>query len=248
LDPLSFGQLWPVTLGVVKRHVEVLVPVALAFLFLPQLVFNWHVGDTVSADLFTAGRLPGDLAALAFLLLFSLIGQLVISFIAARDGTDGLTLGQVMKRSTLLLLPVLAASMMQGLAVGFGLILFIVPGLWLLSRLVLVVPLIATDVHDPVNAVKTSWRMTDGHAVKILGMLAILVLGFIMVSLGINGLGAAIGVISTVATGQPEAGWGLGRWLFESLAALASAFIGILYLSFIATLYRALSVLPRTAG
>jgi hypothetical protein len=248
LDPISFGQLWPLTLGVIRRHSELLVPVALAFLFLPQLVFNWHVGDTVPAELFGADRLLGDLGALSFLLLFSLIGQLVISFIAVRDGTAGLTLGQILKRSTLLLLPALAVSMMQGLAVGFGLLLFVLPGLWLLSRLVLVIPLVATDVPDPVNALKASWRMTDGHSLKILGMLAFLVLGFIMLSLGINGLGAAIGVISTVATGQPEEGWGIGRWLFESLAGLASAFIGVLYLCFIATLYRALRALPRTEG
>jgi len=248
LDPLSFGRLWPLTLAVVKRHAELLVPVALAFLFLPQLLFNWRVGDALPDELFGADRLAGDLGALAFLLLFSLIGQLVITFIAARDGTDGLTLAQVLKRSMLLLLPALAASMMQGLAVGFGLLLFILPGLWLLSRLVLVMPLIATDVPDPVNALRTSWRLTEGHALKILGMLAILVLGFIMLSVGINGLGAAVGVISTVATGQPAEGWGLGRWLFESVAALASAFIGTIYLSFIATMHRAMTVLPRANG
>ncbi len=248
MDPISFGRLWPLTLGVLKRHAELLVPVALAFLFLPQLVFNWHVGDTPPADLFGADRLAGDLAALAFLLLLSLIGQLTISFIAVRDGTWGLTLGEVLQRSLKLLIPALAVSMMQGLAVGFGLLLFILPGLWLLSRLVLVVPLIATDVADPVHALKASWRLTEGYSIRILGMLAILILGFIMLSLGINGLGAAIGVVSTVATGQPEDGWGLGRWLFEALAGLASALIGVLYLCFVASLCRALNALPRTQG
>ena len=243
LPPLNFGLLWPTTLDVVKRHAELLLPVALAFLFLPQLIFSWRVGDALPVDLFSGDRLIGDLLAFGLLLILSLIGQLVISFIAARDGTAGMTLGELLQRSRLLLVPALAATMMQGLAVGFGLLLLILPGLWLLSRLVLVIPLVATDVPDPVAAVKTSWRMTDGHSMKILGMLAILILGFLMLSIGINAIGAAVGVISTVAAGQPADGWGIGRWLFEAVAAFASAFIGILYLCFVATLYRALGSL-----
>ncbi len=224
-----------------------MLPVAAAFLFLPQLLFSRHVGDALPAELFKGDRLPGDAFAVSALLLVSLVGQLAITFIAVRNGTAGLTLGEVLKRSLLLLLPALAASMMQGLAVGFGMLLFIVPGLWLLSRLAVVMPLVATDVPDPVNALKASWGLTDGHALRILGMLAILIFGFILISLGVNGLGAAVGVISTVASGQPAAGWGVGRWLFEALSAGASAAIGVVYLCFLATLCRSLQALPQGA-
>ena len=245
MDPLSFGRLWPETLATARRHGELFSPIAGLLLFLPQLLFNWHVGDALPAELFKGERMPGDALALALLLLVSLIGQLSITFIAVNDGTAGLTVGEVLKRSLFLLVPALAASLIQGLSVGFGLVLLVLAGLWLLARLVVVMPVVATRTRDPLEALRESWRLTDGHALRIIGMLAILIFGFILLSLGINGLGAAIGVLSTVAAGQPAEGWGVGRWLFEVLAAGASAAIGVVYLCFLATLYRALAAAPR---
>ncbi len=245
METISFGRLWPETLALARRHAELILPVAAAFLFLPQLLFSWHIGDTLPADLFKGDRLVGDAVAFLGLLLVSLVGQLVISFVAMRDGTDGRTLGEILGRSLGLLLPALAASMIQGLAVGFGLLLLILPGLWLLSRLVVVMPLLASDQPDPIQALRTSWQLTGGQALRIIGMLAILIFGFVLISLGINGLGVALGVLSTVAAGQPAEGWGIGRWLLEVASAGTSALLGVAYLAFLATLCRALQALPR---
>lgn len=236
----SFGQIWPDTVEVVRRHRPLLVPLAAAFLFMPQLLFNWRVGDATPEQLFTAGRIGGDAAALLILVLMSLVGQLVIVRIAIEDGTGGETLGDFLGTALRRLLPALAASLLQGMAVFAGLLLFILPGIWLFSRLCLATPLVATSHPDPIEALKRSWQLTDGQSLRIIGMLAVLVLGLLMVTIGIAGLGAAVGVVSTVAAGQPEEGWGIGRWLFELLAAGASASIGLVYICFLGRLLVAL--------
>jgi hypothetical protein len=240
LHTLSFGQLWPETLAVARGHADLLLPVAGLFLFMPQLILNRRFGDVEPSALFGADRVAGDIAVVALVVGLSLIGQLVISFIAVHNGTAGRSLGDLLRGSLALLLPMLALTLLQGMAVGFGLLFLILPGLFLLARFALSVPLIATSRRDPIDALATSWRLTDGHSFQIMGYVALLLAGFLLVSLGIGGLGAAIGVVSTVAAGQPEHGWGLGRWLYELLGAGASAFIGTLYLCFNARLLAAL--------
>jgi hypothetical protein len=240
LQPLSFGQLWSETVAVARRHTDLFVPVAGLFLFIPQLLLNRTLGDALPKDLLGPDRIGSVLAALAMVLLFSLIGQLVISFIAVSNGTAGRTLGNIPRGAVSLFLPLLAVTLMQGIVVGLGFSLLIIPGIFLLARFSVAVPLVATGTSDPVAAISTSWRLTEGHSLAIMGFVAFLFVGLLLISVGIGGLGAAVGVISTVAAGQPAEGWGLGRWLFELLSAGASAMLGVLYICFNARLLVAL--------
>jgi hypothetical protein len=248
LDPLSFGRLWPETAAAVRRHADLLWPVAAAFLFLPQLLVGRHFGDAGPEELFQGERLGGDLLAVGILVLVSLVGQLVAAMVIARDGTGGEPLGRYLRQALALLLPGLAVTMIQGIGVGFGFILFVIPGLWLLARLAPVVPLVATETPDPLEAIRTAWGLTAGRALKIFGSLAVLILGFLLLSLGISGIGAAVGVVSTIAAGNPDEGWGLGRWLFELIGAAASAAMGLYYIAFLTVLTRALKANPLPAG
>jgi hypothetical protein len=242
LEALAFGRLWAATTGIVARHRELLLPLAGAFFFLPQLLFGWRVGERTPAELFAADRWLGDALVLALVAAGSLVGQLVVARIAAEDGTRGDTLGDVLAQAATLLLPALAASLIQSIGVAFGLLAFILPGLWLLSRLILVVPVIAVEATDPVVALKRSWALTTGQSLRILGMLALLILGFLLLSLAVEGLGSALGVVSTVATGRPASGWGIGRWLLEILRAGLSAALGLYFMVFVARLYAVLRV------
>lgn len=248
MEPVSFGRIWPETIAALRRHYDLLLPVAAAFLFLPQLLFAWHLGDTPPKELFGEGRLLADVVAISLLMLVSLIGQLAIAFVIVNDGTADRTLGNVLKGAALLLFPALAASLIQGMAVGFGILLLIIPGLWLIARLAPVIPLVATEHHDPIAAISGSWNLTKGRSLAILGMISILFLGFAMLTLGISGLGAALGVVTTLAAGKPVEGWGIGRWAVEVLGAGASALFGATYIAFLSVLTRALKANPQEAG
>lgn len=242
----SFGSVWAATLATVQRNADIMVPVAGAFLFLPQLALQLATGDTPLDKWFAAEHAPVIVPVLLVVAIVSLIGQLVLTHITIRDGTGSeRSLGGVISQSATLVLPALAANLIQGIAVFFGFLLLVLPGFWLLSRLLLVVPIIVSETRDPIDALKRSWQLTGDHGFRVLGMLLILLFGFLLLSLSISGLGAAIGVIGTVASGQPSEGWGIGRWLFEVVSAGLSAAISVYWVAFIATLYGVLRAQPR---
>lgn len=248
MDPISFGRLWPETVAAVRRHADLLWPLAAAFLFLPQLLVARHVNDRLPAQLFKGENLPGDALAAILLILASLLGQLVMARLIARDGTDGEPLGTLLRSALPLLPAAVAVTLIQGIGTGFGLFLFVIPGVWLYCRLLLVLPLVATGHRDPVEAVVTSWSLTKGHAFRLFGMVLTLLFGFLLLAIGINGVGAAAGVISTLATGGQADGWSFARWLFEVIGAAASSAMGTFYIAFLAVVMQALKSRAAAAG
>lgn len=248
MDPISFGRLWPETVAAVRHHADLLWPLAAAFLFLPQLLVARHVNDRLPNQLFKGEDLPGDALAAVLLILASLLGQMVMARLIARNGTDGQTLGTLLRQAIPLLPAAVAVTLIQGIGTGFGLFLFVIPGIWLYCRLLLVLPLVANGHRDPVEAVTTSWALTKGQALKIFGMVAILLFGFLLLAIGINGVGAAAGVISTLATGGVADGWSFARWLFEVVGAAASSAMGVFFIAFLAVLMQALKSNPAAAG
>ena len=244
MDPISFGQIWPATVAGVRRHGDMLWTIAAAFLFLPQLLFARQVNDRTPDQLFKGEHVAMDAAAVLLVLAGTLIAQLMIARLIARGGTGGQPLAHDLGAALRLFPAALALFLIQGIATGLGLFLFILPGLWILTRLSLVIPLVATAHPDPLDALKASWALTSGRAFRLFGMIAVLITGFMLLSLGILGLGSALGVISTLATGTSAQGWGIGRWLFEMLNAGASAAFGTFYIAFITTLMLALKQHP----
>ncbi len=85
------------------------------------------------------------------------------------------------------------ASLLVGVIIVFGLVLLIVPGIIFACKLAFTPYLVVDRKMEAIEAVKTSWRMTDGYAwdVFLIGLLAI--------PIGIAGLLAlGVGVIVSV--------------------------------------------------
>jgi uncharacterized membrane protein len=97
---------------------------------------------------------------------------------------------------------VLAALLVTGL-VGLAFVALIIPGIYVACRLVFVSYLVMDEELDPVAAVEASWRLTEGHVLKILG------LGCLSALIGLLGLLLLIiGIIPAV------------MWIKASFAAL----------------------------
>lgn len=76
----------------------------------------------------------------------------------------------------------LAAAILGGLAVGLGLLLLVVPGIWIGLRLAFVPYLVPERGLGPIEALETSWAQTEGHALQLLG------LGLLATVVGLLGL------------------------------------------------------------
>lgn len=249
-----------------RRHTDFLWPLAAAFLFLPQLLVARHVADRSPDQIFKGEAVAGDAFAVGLLLLFSTFGQLVMARIVANDGTRGQTLGTELRVAllrlpaaiaTLFILVILflfasflpaALAFLAGGGNAGAILAVLLCGVWLAARLGIVLPLVATDQPEPLSAIAAAWRLTRGRALRIAGMLATLFLGFLLLVIGIGGLGAAAGLISTMATGTAVEGWSLGRWLFELFNTAASAAVGTFYTAFLTVLAQTLGNRPPASA
>jgi uncharacterized membrane protein len=81
------------------------------------------------------------------------------------------------------------ASLLIGVIVVFGLILLIVPGIFFACKLAFTPYLVVDRKMEVIEAVKTSWNMTDGHAWKVffIGLLAIpiFIAGLLFIIVGV---------------------------------------------------------------
>ncbi len=245
----TFASLWEAAVASLRRDQALLVPVAAAFLFLPQLLLARWVGDLPVNQWFSGGNAARTLILFVPVVLASLVGQLSLTAILLGEG-EGQTVSQAIGASAGRAAPALAANLIQALGFGFGLLLLILPGFYVLGRLSLVIPLIVSQTRDPVDAIQRSWHLTRGRGLQVMAWFATLFLGFLLVSIAVNGLAAAFGVVSAIAEGgvAEEGRWGLGRWIFELMGGALSAGITLLLIAFTAELYRALRSLPAPDG
>ena len=145
--------------------------IAAAFLFLPQLLFARQVNDRTPDQLFRGEHVVMDSVAVLLVLAGTLLAQIMIARLIARDGTGGQPLSRDLGAALRLFPAALALFLIQGIATGLGLFLFILPGLWILTRLSLVIPLVATAHPDPIDALRASWALSSGRALRLFGMI-----------------------------------------------------------------------------
>ncbi|WP_237133887.1 DUF975 family protein [Pseudohongiella sp. O18] len=84
---------------------------------------------------------------------------------------------------------VILASLLTAGLIGIGLVVFIIPGIYVACRLAFVSYLVMDEDLDPIAAVEASWRLTRGHTWRIF-LLAIVsifvfVLGLVLLIVGV---------------------------------------------------------------
>lgn len=238
IEQNGFSAAWGATTDFMSENQALLLPLAGMFLFLPQLLFQFGAQDLVPGAPLPDGSGLRIGLLVGLLLVASLMGQLTITRMAA-GRTRGVTLGEELAASASVLLPAVAALLLQSIAIGIGLVALFLPGIYLIGRLLFVLPVLACETSDPIEALKRSWALTAGNGFRLAAFVMAIGFAIIFISVLLGGVGAAIGVVSTVASGGPPAeGWGIGRWLFELLNVSVSALLSVTYMVFVAQLYR----------
>ena len=188
---------WRDTVAAARTGMPVFLPVAAAFVLLPNLIvalFGPPLPKTM-AELTTS-------AVLIHLVIPSIIGAVAQMTIAKLviEASSGISqpVGTAL-RSALLTLPVLIASLiLAGVPVMAGMLLLFVPGFYMMARLTLALPLVIEERLGPVAALTRSWALTDGNGLRVLGFLVGWTLVFMLGSIIAGGIGAALGSVLTI--------------------------------------------------
>ena len=98
-----------------------------------------------------------------------------------------------------------------------GLVLLI-PGLYVVVRLVLALPAIAARALGPVAALRLSWVATAGQGWRVMGLLASLIGGLLVVSIVAAAIAAALGSTLTLLAGP-----GLANFTVALISAIVTA-------------------------
>lgn len=220
---LNYMECWSGAMAILRDHKEAILAIAGVFLFLPTLLMAQFVGQpnlegTEDLNAITAAYSTffseNAFAIIASNLLISFGGFVIYFTIApSHSGTVADDLGKALR----LFLIFLIANILTGLATFAGILLFIIPGLYVACRLILV-PIIIADhgERNPLEALKKSWESTKDNGFSILLLvLMIAVIGAITVGV----IQMIIGVIIGLATGG--AGWPLIENLVSALGGTA---------------------------
>lgn len=220
----DMGAAWDDMLQLLKSHPALIGTIAGVFLFLPALAVAWF-GPTpieppagadfnqVMATFQESFRqmIPGQV----FVALCALIGTAgILRLWLSRTGTS---VGEALTFALTVFPTLLAIQILSGLAIGLGLILLIIPGVYLIGRLALVSPSVADrGLYNPIEAIKASWDLTRNNGWAVFFFLFLVALVIVIVALIIGG------VVSVVAGTEPGFGRMLGGFVEAAFGAIGS--------------------------
>ena len=171
-------------------------------------------------------------AIVSLIAIFWVQGALVQAVDDIRDGRADLSLGETFDRVRPQLGSIVVAGLLAGLGIALGLVLFIVPGLLLLTWWVLIIPVIVLERSAAGAAFSRSRELVRGYGWSVFGVIVLTILLVIAFSI----------VLSLVLTPAAD-------WLQSFLSDLVS---GTLVTPFIALtwtiLYHRLKAAKETAA
>ena len=168
--------------------------------------FVIYLGAAIVVGLLSlAGAIGGLLAFIVVLFAAFLLQATLIKAVQdIRDGRADLSLGETVSAALPYIGAVAGASILAGIAITVGLILLIVPGLWLITIWAVIIPAIVIERAGAIDSFGRSRQLVRGHGWHVFGTLVLLfiiqlvvdiVLGLIFLALPMvwrNGLSTVI--------------------------------------------------------
>lgn len=263
---LSLNKAWDDTQRFIRREAVLLVPIALALMVLPSAIFELVAPQPGAAG--AAAAAPGPwLLALPIFALFTLLASLSITRLAFQDGLSvGEALGIALRRmmvaisASIILLagamlammpiaPMLPTAPGAAANVGGGAALFMMVyasalfagAFFLFVRLLLVNVVIVAEAVGPIDAMKRSFALTNGHFLKFTALLGL----FIFVSLIVGSAVSLAGGTVFLGIGRLIGVEEIGRVMIALLSGAASAAISVYFVVMLTMIYRQLTGRPN---
>jgi len=190
-----------------RRSASISGLVVLVLTVVYQLAFLGAV-NTLVVNLLPAGAQPTDAGAIGFSLPLSTDVAAVLAFVSILFGTgvflvaarllarDPTTLASLptevfTRRLGRALLSLLVVNLLLAVALPIGLVLFVVPGLFLAVSFQFAVFAVAVEDHGPVGALRRSWVLASGSRWRLLALVVLLVV--------VGGIAGAMGSVFSLA-------------------------------------------------
>ncbi|MEY2884444.1 MAG: hypothetical protein RL490_2168 [Pseudomonadota bacterium] len=158
--------------------------------------------------------------ALQLLVIPGLIGAIAQLAVAQLVAGPGVTARQALGTAFAVLPAYLSAVLISAFPTGIGFALLLVPGLYLLARLFVIVPVATVERLGPIAMLRRSWDLTTGHGGTLMLFLVLAILFILGASLLTGGVGAALGSLLTLLGLKAVGGF---------VAALVTAAISTLF-------------------
>jgi hypothetical protein len=139
-----------------------------------------------------------------------------------QDGRRDSSVGQLFRGVAPVVLPLIGLSILLGIGVTIGLILVIVPGLFLLTIWAVAAPSLVIERRGVFAAFGRSRELVRGHGWQVFGVILV-----------VFALGIAVAIVAAViSSGLGTAGVALVQWIVDVLISPFTSLIGaVLYFS-----------------
>lgn len=222
----------------VGRELQLLVAIAGVFFLLPGLVLSFTmpaIDDISSLEAIFATIRP-YLPLIILVSVVQMAGQLAIwTLLMAAEKP---TVGEAIKTALLFLPFYFVINVLANIIVGAGLLLFIVPGVYLALRLAPIGVIAITEgIRNPITAIQRSFAVTRGNALPIFAFLLIVFVVFLIISFAVS---LVFGTLFALAGLELGPG-GLGASLLAVISGIVSAAGTIIFTLMQVTIYRQLT-------
>jgi hypothetical protein len=194
-DRLDTARVFERVFAIYRLQAGVLLPAALIVYLIP-------------AALGLAHGVTGQALALAASVIAAVYYQgLVVQAVRdIQDGVRDLSLGGLFRSISKVLGPLLWTALMVGVGVFVGFLLFIIPGLVLLTQWAVAAPVVVCEVRTPPEAIRRSRHLVRGHgwqvfSVLLVTFLLVLIADLLLASVanGISGSDVAFAIAQLAA-------------------------------------------------
>lgn len=232
----SYSAVWDDTVRMLKANSSLLAALAGVFLFLPSLLIAYFLPQQqVSADKAIANFISYMGTNIHWLILtrvVNMVGTLAMLILLFQRA--GVTVGAAIGQSLRYLPGYFLASAFSNLMIGAGLLLFLIPGLYLFGRLTPLGPvLVGEERRNPIDAIRRSFQVTKGRGWAIIGLVLIVGIAGFILSFAVTAVTGALLLLI--------AGKGLGGFLLLILQSAATAALSTILVVLFAAIYRSLA-------
>ncbi len=149
------------------------------------IAFVIYLAAAIVAVLLSLAGLIGSFLALIVELFagFLLQATLVKAVQDVRDGRADLSLGETVSAATPYIWSVAGASILAGISIAIGLLLLIVPGLWLITIWAVIIPVIVIERSGALKSFGRSRQLVRGHGWHVFGTLVLMFIILIVVDI-----------------------------------------------------------------